>query len=222
MGWLNSSAGSGFFFFSLCSATKAIVTCLGPASDAVPPCGLSWPFKPGPIPHPVPFQATTPRGRKLEDLFTYLQIFQFKKETCQNPAPCFQLDSPLTVGQIASPSEKLICRFWILYLVMRRWRFSFCDTDKQPLPFIVIAERRFPPSLELNGLVPMFRFELVYKEPYRQTCSSLCWTFASSKPLPSANLARNFTLGCWNIPTIFWSIIQKLNRRAFHWNWTYR
>lgn len=132
MGWLNSSAGSGFFF-SLCSATKAIVPCLGPASDAVPPCGLSWPFKPGPIPHPVPFQTVqtaTPRGRKLEDLFTYLQIFQFKKDTCQNPAPCFQLDSPLTVGQIASPSEKLICRFWILYLVMSRWRFSFGDIEK--------------------------------------------------------------------------------------------
>lgn len=34
MGWLNSSAGSGFF--SLCSATKVIVPCLRPVSDAVP------------------------------------------------------------------------------------------------------------------------------------------------------------------------------------------
>lgn len=166
MCWLNSSAGSGFFcdqrqkqLYSAWARHQTLclpVACHGHSSQD--PSHILSHFR---LPH-------------LEEGSRKICLHTCKSSSSKRYVPKSSVLLPARLSSqcgtnlfpVGKTKMLKTYKFWILYLVMRRWRFSFCDTEKRSLPFTVTAKWRFPPSLKLNGLLPMFRFELVYEEQY--------------------------------------------------------
>lgn len=199
MCWLNSSAGS--IFFSLCLATKAVVQwvtrpCMQTLYRPLASHSHSSQDPSHILPH---FRLTaTPRGRKHEESVYIITNLPIEKDICQNSLPCFQIESPHCATNLF-PSEKIRRKSWILYLVMVWWNFLIVTPKNSPFPSQLLPNE-VSHSLDLNWTVFYDYSWSTLKTTILLKCFSLYWTFAFHKPLPSTNLARNFTLGCKRIP----------------------